>query len=229
MLIWSIQGRRAQFVDKTNRSKFSRGRSSEQHQPFNQSESGIAPKKAFFPITRTFKLVPNHRSMHLKKFRKKYSNLTTFTDLREHGRKRILAAQPAPRPRSGRRARLHGLPPRRQIHGQQRHPIRPEDKVSPSSDHAPFQTPLSSEEHETPAITGEVDFLEAGVSFFQRRCTKKEDSAVSSVSYRQRGSGAGPANRRKPPESLIGGVPFDQLWLWKCFNYTWVADGARRS
>ncbi|XP_031332513.1 C3 and PZP-like alpha-2-macroglobulin domain-containing protein 8 isoform X2 [Photinus pyralis] len=76
-------------------------------------------------------------------------------------------------------------------------------------------------EDRTPATeTGEIDFLEAGVVFFQRRCTKKGDSGVSTVSYRQRGSGAGPSNRRRPPESLVGGAPFDQLWLWKCFNYT---------
>lgn len=78
----------------------------------------------------------------------------------------------------------------------------------------------NSEEREPTTITGEVDFLEAGVSFFQRQCVKRGDSGVSAVSYRQRGSGAGPSNRRRPPESLVGGTPLDQLWLWKCFNYT---------
>lgn len=69
-------------------------------------------------------------------------------------------------------------------------------------------------------VTGEVDFLEAGVSFFQRQCVRRGKTGMSAVSYRQRGSGAGPSNRRRPPESLVGGAPFDQLWLWKCFNYT---------
>ncbi|CAH0558876.1 unnamed protein product [Brassicogethes aeneus] len=80
--------------------------------------------------------------------------------------------------------------------------------------------PRISEEHDPVAVTGEIDFLEAGVSFFQRQCVKKGNPGVSAVSYRQRGSGAGPANRRRPPESLVGGTPYDQLWLWKCFNYT---------
>ncbi|XP_017772788.1 PREDICTED: C3 and PZP-like alpha-2-macroglobulin domain-containing protein 8, partial [Nicrophorus vespilloides] len=80
--------------------------------------------------------------------------------------------------------------------------------------------PRVSEERIPNSETGEVDFLEAGVSFFQRQCIKR-DSGMSAVSYRQRGSGAGPASgRRRPPESLVGGAPFDQLWLWKCFNYT---------
>ncbi|KAJ8919229.1 hypothetical protein NQ315_012217 [Exocentrus adspersus] len=83
---------------------------------------------------------------------------------------------------------------------------------------------LSSEEHEPTSITGEVDFLEAGVSFFQRQCLRRGNTGLSAVSYRQRGSGAGPANRRRPPESLVGGAPFDQLWLWKCYNYT--SDGS---
>nr|XP_022903768.1 C3 and PZP-like alpha-2-macroglobulin domain-containing protein 8 [Onthophagus taurus] len=80
--------------------------------------------------------------------------------------------------------------------------------------------PRISEERYPSSITGEVDFLEAGLSFFQRQCLKKNDSKLSVLSYRQRGSGAGPSNRRKPPESLVGGTHFDQLWLWKCFNYT---------
>lgn len=78
----------------------------------------------------------------------------------------------------------------------------------------------SEEKREPSTITGEIDFLEAGVSFFQRQCIKRGDSGISAVSYRQRGSGAGPSNRRRPPESLVGGTPLDQLWLWKCFNYT---------
>ncbi|KAF5294661.1 hypothetical protein FQA39_LY02793 [Lamprigera yunnana] len=80
--------------------------------------------------------------------------------------------------------------------------------------------PRISEDRTPTTVTGEIDFLEAGVAFFQRQCVKKGDSEISTVSYRQRGSGAGPSNRRRPPESLVGGAPFDQLWLWKCFNYT---------
>lgn len=79
---------------------------------------------------------------------------------------------------------------------------------------------LFSEEREPATVAGEIDFLEAGVSFFQRQCVKRGNSGISAVSYRQRGSGAGPSNRRRPPESLVGGTPFDQLWLWKCFNYS---------
>ncbi|XP_044258121.1 C3 and PZP-like alpha-2-macroglobulin domain-containing protein 8 [Tribolium madens] len=80
--------------------------------------------------------------------------------------------------------------------------------------------PRISEEREPATVAGEIDFLEAGVSFFQRQCVKRGNSGISAVSYRQRGSGAGPSNRRRPPESLVGGAPFDQLWLWKCFNYS---------
>ncbi|KAF5292759.1 hypothetical protein FQR65_LT11167 [Abscondita terminalis] len=80
--------------------------------------------------------------------------------------------------------------------------------------------PRISEDRTPATVTGEIDFLEAGVAFFQRQCVTKGDSGISTVSYRQRGSGAGPSNRRRPPESLVGGAPFDQLWLWKCFNYT---------
>ncbi|XP_044761651.1 C3 and PZP-like alpha-2-macroglobulin domain-containing protein 8 [Coccinella septempunctata] len=80
--------------------------------------------------------------------------------------------------------------------------------------------PSKSEDYEHNSESGEIDFLEAGVSFFQRQCIKRGDSGLSAVSYRQRGSGAGPANRRRPPESLVGGTAYDQLWLWKCVNYT---------
>lgn len=67
--------------------------------------------------------------------------------------------------------------------------------------------------------TGELDFLEAGVSFFQRQCVRRGDSAAYAVSYRQRGSGAGPAKRRRPQEALVGGTSADRIWLWRCFNY----------
>ncbi|KAK9879289.1 hypothetical protein WA026_004140 [Henosepilachna vigintioctopunctata] len=80
--------------------------------------------------------------------------------------------------------------------------------------------PRISEDHEPSTISGEIDFLEAGVSFFQKQCTKRGESGISAVSYRQRGSGAGPSNRRRPPESLVGGTAYDQLWLWRCFNYS---------
>ncbi|KAF7272562.1 hypothetical protein GWI33_014657 [Rhynchophorus ferrugineus] len=81
--------------------------------------------------------------------------------------------------------------------------------------------PRISEEPTPSPITGEVDFLEAGVSFFQRQCARRGNSGISAISYRQRGSGAGPSgSRRRPPESLVGGSPLDQLWMWTCFNYS---------
>ncbi|XP_030749609.1 C3 and PZP-like alpha-2-macroglobulin domain-containing protein 8 [Sitophilus oryzae] len=81
--------------------------------------------------------------------------------------------------------------------------------------------PRISEEPTPSPITGEVDFLEAGVSFFQRQCARRGNSGMSAISYRQRGSGAGPSgSRRRPPESLVGGSPLDQLWMWTCFNYS---------
>uniref|UniRef100_A0AAR5P944 Alpha-2-macroglobulin domain-containing protein n=2 Tax=Dendroctonus ponderosae TaxID=77166 RepID=A0AAR5P944_DENPD len=44
---------------------------------------------------------------------------------------------------------------------------------------------------------------------------------MSAISYRQRGSGAGPSGqKRRPPESLVGGSPYDHLWMWTCFNYS---------
>lgn len=78
-----------------------------------------------------------------------------------------------------------------------------------------------SEEPTPSPITEEVDFLEAGVSYFQRECSRRGDSGMSAISYRQRGSGAGPSGqKRRPPESLVGGSPYDHLWMWTCFNYS---------
>ncbi|XP_066247468.1 C3 and PZP-like alpha-2-macroglobulin domain-containing protein 8 isoform X2 [Euwallacea similis] len=81
--------------------------------------------------------------------------------------------------------------------------------------------PRISEVPTSSSITEEVDFLEAGVSYFQRECSRRGDSGMSAISYRQRGSGAGPSGqKRRPPESLVGGSPYDQLWMWTCFNYS---------
>ncbi|CAG9764578.1 unnamed protein product [Ceutorhynchus assimilis] len=81
--------------------------------------------------------------------------------------------------------------------------------------------PRISEEPTPSPITEEVDFLEAGVSYFQRECSRRGDTGMSAISYRQRGSGAGPSGqKRRPPESLVGGSPYDQLWMWTCFNYS---------
>ncbi|ENN78750.1 hypothetical protein YQE_04788, partial [Dendroctonus ponderosae] len=80
---------------------------------------------------------------------------------------------------------------------------------------------LQLEEPTPSPITEEVDFLEAGVSYFQRECSRRGDSGMSAISYRQRGSGAGPSGqKRRPPESLVGGSPYDHLWMWTCFNYS---------
>ncbi|XP_050305510.1 C3 and PZP-like alpha-2-macroglobulin domain-containing protein 8 [Anthonomus grandis grandis] len=84
--------------------------------------------------------------------------------------------------------------------------------------------PRISEEPTISPITEEVDFLEAGVSYFQRECSRRGDSGntgMSAISYRQRGTGAGPSGqKRRPPESLVGGSPYNQLWMWNCYNYS---------
>lgn len=76
---------------------------------------------------------------------------------------------------------------------------------------------------EEPTITSsnQVDFLEAGVTYFQRECAQRGNGAPSAILYRQSGSGAGPIDRkRRTPESLVGGSVYDQLWMWRCFNYS---------
>ncbi|XP_060524169.1 C3 and PZP-like alpha-2-macroglobulin domain-containing protein 8 [Cylas formicarius] len=84
-----------------------------------------------------------------------------------------------------------------------------------------FDPRISEDKQKHSIITGEVDFLEAGVSFYQQQCARRGDSGASIISFRQRGSGAGPSKRSNgPPESLVGGAPFDQLWMWRCFNTT---------
>ncbi|KAL1505490.1 hypothetical protein ABEB36_005049 [Hypothenemus hampei] len=81
--------------------------------------------------------------------------------------------------------------------------------------------PRISEEPISSSITEEVDFLEAGVSYFQRDCSPRGETGMSAVSYKQQGSGAGPSlQKHRPPERFIGGSPFDQLWMWTCFNYS---------
>ncbi|XP_066993511.2 C3 and PZP-like alpha-2-macroglobulin domain-containing protein 8 [Anabrus simplex] len=72
---------------------------------------------------------------------------------------------------------------------------------------APIVTTVS---HRRAATSRELDFLEAGVAFFQRQCQRRRES--HSFLYRREGA--------QWHRSVVGGAGLDQLWLWRCFNYS---------
>ncbi|XP_014244207.1 C3 and PZP-like alpha-2-macroglobulin domain-containing protein 8 [Cimex lectularius] len=57
----------------------------------------------------------------------------------------------------------------------------------------------------------ELDFTEAGVGFYQRSCLG-EGNTTNKMTLR--------SNKTLPHHSVMSDSGLDQLWLWKCFNYT---------
>jgi hypothetical protein len=69
----------------------------------------------------------------------------------------------------------------------------------------------------------ELDFAAAGMAFFQRRCVKGGPWSESSTQlYCQGGSAANSRTVQERHSSVVGGTTIDQLWLWECFNFTYV-------
>jgi len=70
----------------------------------------------------------------------------------------------------------------------------------------------------------ELDFAAAGMAFFQRRCVKKRGpwSESSTQLYRQGGSAPTSSTIKERHSSVVGSTTVDQLWLWKCLNFTYV-------
>ena len=70
----------------------------------------------------------------------------------------------------------------------------------------------------------ELDFAAAGMAFFQRRCVRQRGpwSEPSTQLYRQGGSAPTSSTIKERHSSVVGSTTVDQLWLWKCFNFTYV-------
>ncbi|XP_069675584.1 C3 and PZP-like alpha-2-macroglobulin domain-containing protein 8 isoform X2 [Periplaneta americana] len=68
----------------------------------------------------------------------------------------------------------------------------------------------------------ELDFAAAGMAFFQRRCVRQGGpwSESSTQLYRQGGSAPSSSAIQRRHSSVVGSTTIDQLWLWKCFNYS---------
>ncbi|KAJ9599485.1 hypothetical protein L9F63_010017, partial [Diploptera punctata] len=67
----------------------------------------------------------------------------------------------------------------------------------------------------------EMDFAAAGMAFFERRCVKQGSSSESSTQlYRQGGSAPSTATLQQRHSSVVGSTAIEELWLWKCFNYS---------
>nr|CAD7262807.1 unnamed protein product [Timema shepardi] len=61
----------------------------------------------------------------------------------------------------------------------------------------------------------EMDFLDAGVAFFQRQCVRRGLGFDSQTQFYSHGS----SYTEEKHKSVVSGTNIDNLWLWKCFSY----------
>ncbi|CAG2056051.1 unnamed protein product [Timema podura] len=61
----------------------------------------------------------------------------------------------------------------------------------------------------------EMDFLDAGVAFFQRQCVRRGLGFDSQTQFYSHGS----LYTEEKHKSVVAGTNIDNLWLWKCFSY----------
>lgn len=61
----------------------------------------------------------------------------------------------------------------------------------------------------------DLDFLDAGVDFFQRQCSDKGTIVFHQETSRE----IEPADRKGRPGLVGEEGELDRLWLWKCFNH----------
>ncbi|PSN44641.1 hypothetical protein C0J52_07735 [Blattella germanica] len=68
----------------------------------------------------------------------------------------------------------------------------------------------------------ELDFATAGMAFFERRCVRQGGpwSESSTQLFRQGGSAPSSISLQQRHSSVVGSATIDELWLWKCFNYS---------
>ncbi|XP_025832303.1 C3 and PZP-like alpha-2-macroglobulin domain-containing protein 8 [Agrilus planipennis] len=77
--------------------------------------------------------------------------------------------------------------------------------------------PHKSEETISKSVREQSDFLETGLTFSQDRCST--DARLTSMETQKQYTFES-FNNKQLSESLIGSSRVDELWLWKCFNYS---------